>query len=356
MAPRQLPHVALPASARAAVQLNQMAVRGARAAARAPHGPRMRPYDPIIAVLAHSLPPLDGSAEPLRVALNALAELAPARGVRPQPVSAAGVPAVWIEPATARASAGALGIPAAPAPRTILYLHGGGYVCGSTRTHLRLMANLADAAHARIFAPDYRLAPEHPYPAAVEDSWSVYWWLLCQGIDPATLIVAGDSAGGGLTVALLLALRDAGLPLPAAGILLSPWLDLACHGASLRANATRDYLNEIWIRAVIAMYLKDADPCTPLASPLYADLHGLPPLLIQASTSEMLLDDATRFAQRAFAAGVTVDLELWENMVHVWQALDVFEPSAGQAIASAGRFARRRVPDPATREVHGPAH
>jgi monoterpene epsilon-lactone hydrolase len=224
--------------------------------------------------------------------------------------------------------------------RVILYLHGGGYISGSPQTYRMLIAQIARAADARVLAPDYRLAPEHPYPAALEDVQTAYFWLLEQGVAPENIVVAGDSAGGGLTIALMLTLRETGAPLPAGGVCLSPWFDLALEGESLRANAGMDYLNEHMIRAAVQMYSKDHDARDPLISPLYADLQGLPPLLIQSGTVDMLIDDAKRFAQRAKAAGVTVELELAENMVHVFQFFYLVSPEARQAIKHIGRFVR----------------
>jgi acetyl esterase/lipase len=226
----------------------------------------------------------------------------------------------------------------------VLYLHGGGYVSGSPRTHRPLAGEIAHAAGARLLLPAYRLAPEHPFPAALEDAWVAYWWLLKQGVQPGQIVVAGDSAGGGLALALLVALRDAGLPLPAGLVCISPWVDLTLRGASLRANEGRDYLNAAAIRAVAALYLNGRDAREPLASPLFADLRGLPPTLIQTGTAELLLDDSKRLARRAAAAGVPVELELWENMVHVWHFLYLFEAKARQAIRRVGCFVRERVP------------
>jgi acetyl esterase/lipase len=225
----------------------------------------------------------------------------------------------------------------------VLYLHGGGYVSGSPRTHRALAGEISHAAATRLLLPAYRLAPEHPFPAALEDAWVAYWWLLNQGAQPGQMVVAGDSAGGGLALALLVALRDAGLPLPAGLVCISPWVDLTLHSASVHANDGRDYLNGAAIRAVAALYLNGRDPHEPLASPLFADLHGLPPLLIQAGTAELLLDDSKRLARRAAAAGVAVELELWENMVHVWHFLYPFEAKARHAIRRIGCFVRERT-------------
>lgn len=224
-----------------------------------------------------------------------------------------------------------------------LYLHGGAYVSGSLATHRFLVAELSRQAHTPILTIDYRLAPEFPYPAALVDAWSAYWHLLAAGFEPSRIIVGGDSAGGGLTIALMLALRDAGLPLPAAGVCLSPWTDLALTGRTLVSNHDFDYLKLPSIREVVPLILGDADPRRSTASPIYADLRGLPPLLIQSGTAEMLYDDAARLARRASEAGVRVQFEPWENMVHVWHFLFAVEPAARDAIASIGRFVRQQV-------------
>ncbi len=234
--------------------------------------------------------------------------------------------------------------PAANPARVILYLHGGGYVMGSINTHRELGQRLSRAAAARVLLIDYRLAPEHPHPAAVEDATRAYRWLLSRGVSPSRLVVAGDSAGGGLTVATLLAARDSGLPLPAAGVCLSPWVDLEGVGESMTTKAAADPLvQRDGLRRMGALYLNGQDPRTPLASPLYADLSGLPPLLIQVGTAEALLDDSTRLAERAREAGVEVDLEPWDDMIHVWQAFAAVLPEGQQAIERIGQFIRERT-------------
>jgi acetyl esterase/lipase len=235
--------------------------------------------------------------------------------------------------------------PHRPRDGVILFLHGGGYVSGSPVTHRTLVAEIARAARCRVVAPDYRLAPEAPYPAALKDAWAIYWWLLDQGVPPSRIVVMGDSAGGGLTIALLLALRDAGLPLPAGAAGLSPWLDLTLSGATMQTNAPTDYINQNVLSACARMYL-DGRPAeaTPLASPLHADLHGLPPLLLQAGTAEMLLDDSIRFAARAEAAGVPVTLEQWDDMIHVWHFFYSITPAARQAIDHIADFVAHCVP------------
>jgi monoterpene epsilon-lactone hydrolase len=247
--------------------------------------------------------------------------------VRCDPVDAGGVPAEWIT------------TPGVVPERVIYYLHGGGYVIGSINTHREMVSRLSRAAGARVLILDYRLAPENPFPAAVDDSVAAYRWLLSDGVDPARLVIAGESAGGGLTVATLVALRDASEPLPRAGICLSPWVDLECLGESMVTKAAMDPLVNrdgglIWAKA----YLGDADPRTPLASPLHADLMGLPPLLIQVGTAECLFDDATRLADRARAAGVDVTLEPWDDMIHMWHMFAAILPEGQQAIDRIGEF------------------
>jgi monoterpene epsilon-lactone hydrolase len=275
----------------------------------------------------------DLSIEDQRAAFDALASQFPlAEDVRRDPVDAAGVPAEWIT------------TPEALHERGIYYLHGGGYTLGSINTHREIISRLSRAARARGLAIDYRLAPEHPFPAAVEDSTAAYRWLLAIGVDPARLVIAGDSAGGGLTVATLVALRDAGDPLPAAAVCLSPWIDLEGLGESMTTRAEVDPMvqREELLQHVKA-YLGDAHPRTPLAAPLYADLRGLPPLLIQVGTAETLLDDSTRLAERAKAAGVDVVLEPWDDMIHVWQFCAAILPEGQQAIDRIGEFIRKHT-------------
>jgi epsilon-lactone hydrolase len=253
-----------------------------------------------------------------------------ARQVKCEPVSAGGVKAEWIT------------APNAAADRAILYLHGGGYIMGSINTHRELIARLSKAAQARILALDYRLAPEHPFPAPVEDATAAYRWMLAQGLKPSRIAVAGDSAGGGLTVAALVAFRDAGLPMPAAGIPISPWVDLEAIGESMKTRSSQDpIVKPEMIREIARVYLAGQNPRSPLAAPLYADLHGLPPLLIHVGDAEALLDDSKRLAERAKAAGVDVTLEVWPEMPHVWHLFAHFLPEGQQAIDRAGEFVRK---------------
>lgn len=227
----------------------------------------------------------------------------------------------------------------------ILYLHGGGYVIGSPSLYRNLTWRLARAAAARLLAVDYRLAPEHPFPAAVDDAMTAYEWILAGGADPRRLVVVGDSAGGGLAFALLLRCRDeARLPLPAAVVALSPWTDLALTGASLAGNAVADpFLDANGIPPIAEYYLAGADPRHPYASPLYGDPTGLPPALLQVGGDEVLRDDATRMADRLRAAGCEVTLEVWPRMPHVWHLFASVMPEARRAIARIGAFVRERI-------------
>jgi acetyl esterase/lipase len=246
-----------------------------------------------------------------------------------QPVDVGGIPGEWI--------AG----PGASDDRVVFYLHGGGYVIGSIATHRAMVARISQAAGARVLVIEYRLAPEDAFPAAVEDATTAYRWLLAQGVDPARVVVAGDSAGGGLTVAALVSLRDAGDTLPAAAVCLSPWTDLEGTGESMTTKAEVDpMVQREGIEMMANLYLAGADPRTPLASPIYADLHGLPPMLIHVGTAEVLLDDAVRLAERSRAAGVEVVLEPWEDMIHVWHCFAHILPEARQAIDRVGEFIR----------------
>lgn len=247
-------------------------------------------------------------------------------------VDAGGVSACWVRP------------PGASEARTLLYLHGGGYVIGSVETHVGLIDRLGRAAGCRALGLDYRLGPEHPFPGAVDDVVAAYRWLLAQGADPAQTVIAGDSAGGGLTVASLIALRDAGTPLPAAGVCLSPWADLEGSGDSMQSRADADpMVARDGLLSMARLYLGSESARHPLASPIYADLRGLPPLLIQVGDAETLLDDATRLADRTRAAGGEVELEVWPEMVHVFQAFAPMIPEGREAIERIGAFILARA-------------
>jgi len=287
----------------------------------------------IVDVLRARPPEAELSIEESRAEFEAVvSQFQPAGDVRREPVDAGGVPGEWIS------------TPESVHERVIYYLHGGAYIMGSINTHRELISRLSRAARARALAIDYRLAPENPFPAAVEDSTSAYRWLISTGVDPARLVIAGDSAGGGLTVATLVALRDAGDPLPAATVCLSPWVDLEGLGESMTTRAEVDPMihRDSLLQAAKA-YLGDSDPRTPLAAPLYADLSGLPPMLIQVGTAETLLDDASRLAERASAADVEVTFEPWDDMFHVWQFCASILPEGQGAIDRIGEFVRKRT-------------
>ncbi len=224
----------------------------------------------------------------------------------------------------------------------LLYLHGGGYFACSPRTHRPITGSFARAG-LRVFVPDYRLAPEHPYPAAVEDARAAWQGLRASGYAADGMAVAGDSAGGGLSLALMVALREAGEALPAAAVLFSPWTDLAGTGESIRTNAKREAMFDVNSAEIGAdFYLGGADPRTPGISPLYADLHGLPPLLIHVGDREVLRDDATRVTKKARDAGVRVEERVWPVVPHVWQ-MAAFVPEARESLARAAEFVKTEL-------------
>jgi len=227
--------------------------------------------------------------------------------------------------------------------RHILYLHGGAYVAGAPALYKDFIWRIASAARAQVICPVYRLAPEHPFPAALDDAVAAYRWLIADGADPQRTVLMGDSAGGGLVLATLMRLRDEGAPLPAAAVALSPWTDLALTGASIARNAGSDAIVVAQEMPMLAdHYLAGADPRTPYASPLYGDPSGLPPVLIQVSNLETLLDDSVRMAERLRAAGRTVELEIWPRVPHVWQTWARIMPEARQAIVRIGTFVQER--------------
>lgn len=252
--------------------------------------------------------------------------------VRYEPCRLAGIPCEWAIPDTARTDC------------IILYLHGGAFCIGSLVTHRRLVGHIAKACRMQAVAVDYRLAPEHPFPTALDDALAAYQALLGRG---QRIVVMGDSAGGGLAASLMLRLRDEGLPQAAAAVLLSPWLDLTASGDSYRCNADRDpFMKRADALFVARGYLKKADPRHPYASALFGDLHGLPPVLLQVGSIETLLDDSTRFAQRAEQAGVAVQLSVWNGMIHVWHSFYEQLSKAREAITEIGRFVDFALPAP----------
>jgi acetyl esterase/lipase len=248
---------------------------------------------------------------------------------------AAGVPSEWVT------AAGAVD------DRAVLYLHGGSYSVCSPRTHRRLTAALSKEAGVRVLAADYRLAPENPFPAALEDAVAVYRWLIDGGTAPEHLAVAGDSAGGGLTISMLVAARDAGLPMPAAAVVISPWTDLELGSDSITSKAAVDpMLSPQRLKENADRYLAGRDPRTPLASPIHADLTGLPSLLVHVGGREVLLDDAKRLAERATADGVDVTLEVYDEMIHVWHILVGLAPEGDEAVQRVAEFIRGHLPAP----------
>jgi acetyl esterase/lipase len=234
------------------------------------------------------------------------------------------------------------------AGRVLLYLHGGGYCMGSPHSHSDLTWRLGEASGARVVVPDYALAPEHPFPAALDQAVAIYKALLDDGIQPENLAVGGDSAGGGLTFATLVAARDKGLPMPAAAVTLSPWTDLAGTGRSMTTNAKADaMIRADQIGRIVPLYARGREATDPLVSPLYADLKGLPPTLIQVGSTEVLLDDSTRIAQKLEQAGVPVTLDVWPSMPHVWQLFARRLPEGREAIVKIGAFLRDHLGRPA---------
>jgi len=282
--------------------------------------------------LLRSKPRPAGFAE-RRERLDAIGSTSPPAGdIRLEPIDANGVAAEW-----------SLALGSDPS-KVLLFFHGGGYCSGSIVSHRGMVTEAGRAARARTLAVGYRLAPEHPFPAAIEDARSAYRFLLDQGVAPSKIAIAGDSAGGGLTLALMTRVRDAREPLPACAWLVSPWVDLQMTGASLADKAVTDPLiSKSYLKELASAYLAGADPANPLVSPLNADLAGLPPLLVQVGSAETLLDDAVRIARRAGAADVRVNLEIWPHMIHAWHLWAAQLQEGRAAISAAGGFIRSHM-------------
>jgi monoterpene epsilon-lactone hydrolase len=253
-------------------------------------------------------------------------------GVTVTETYAGGCRAYWHDPAGAAMD------------RAVLYLHGGGYVIGSPKSHERLVGHIAKATGCRALSVDYRLAPEHPHPAAVQDATAAYRWLLAQGFKPEHIAISGDSAGGGLTLATLLSLKENGLPQPAAAVPLSPWADMEANGETFETNAAVDVMiQRDATRDTAAKFLGEADPRDRLASPVNGDYRGIAPIYIQVGGDETLLSDSTRVAARAEKAGVEVKLDIFPEMQHVFQASVGNMPEATDAVDRIGEYLRVKL-------------
>ncbi|MEQ9638634.1 MAG: alpha/beta hydrolase [Alphaproteobacteria bacterium] len=289
--------------------------------------------DGLIDLLTKRPPPDNPSVDDLRAGFEMLGKYLPmADDATVEELTVAGRPAEWVRG------------PDADPGRAVLYVHGGGYVIGSLNTHRRLAYDVSVASGCSVLLLDYRLAPEHPFPAAVDDAVAAYGWLLDQGFQPGQVAIAGDSAGGGLTVATLLAARDKGLAMPACGWCISPWTDMEGVGESMTSKADEDPMVKYdGLTKLAALYLNGADPKSPLAAPLYADLTGLPPLMIQVGTAEVLLDDARRLKAKAEAAGVEVAYEEAVRMIHVWHLFAPMLSEGREAIMRGGAFLKSKL-------------
>lgn len=234
---------------------------------------------------------------------------------------------------------------AAPEGKVLLYFHGGAYLVGSCQTHRQLVSHIARAARINALVPEYRLAPEHPFPAAIEDAVGVYRSLLAQGFKPSDIYIAGDSAGGGLTIATLLSLRHEAVPLPAAAVLLSPFLDVTASGESAVTRAGQDpWFDAKEVVVVADNYCRGGEDLKhPLVSPVFANVAGLPPTFIQVGDDEILLSDSTRFAEKMKAAGLEIEIEIWPEMWHVFQLFIGKMPESRRAIRKIGAYLRERM-------------
>lgn len=274
------------------------------------------------------------SPQKARTSLDSLARLAPPSfGIDRERAEVGGVPCEWFTPANWDGK------------RTFVHLHGGGYALCSSVTHRLMISDMVRATGARGLAVEYRLAPEHPFPAGFKDCIAAYLGVLNQGVGPRGLFVTGDSAGAALAVALLVHLRDHEHPLPRAAVLMSPWTDLNCPGATIEAHSAYDYLNAKVLKFFADLYLDGHDPMDERASPVHAELSGLPPLLIQAGSAEMFLTDIVRLRDRAAAAGVDVTYQPWEGMVHAFQGFTLFLPEARAAFKAIGEFVDDKLGD-----------
>lgn len=283
----------------------------------------------VINLLRKQIESTELSVKAIRDGLDLLSTLSKLpKDVKCEPVDAGGVPAEWIT------------TPNSINKNVILYFHGGGFVAGSIKTHRDLVARISRVSKARILIIDYKLAPEHPFPAGLDDCVTAYKWLINdEKILPENIIVGGDSAGGGLTVSLFAKLKEQRVTLPAAGVCLSPGVDVTMSGESYKTKVEVDpFLSPESCEFMLKQYLGNADPRSPFLSILTTDLEGFPPLLIQVGSSEILLSDSILLAERAKSAGVDVKLEIWDDMIHVFQAFATFAPESREAIEKIGEF------------------
>jgi monoterpene epsilon-lactone hydrolase len=289
------------------------------------------PYEDLIAVIRSNAPDLAKPLSAVRREYSAFYEEMQQDAGEPQflervVIGDGGVQGFWIS------------VPESVPDRTVLFFHGGGFTIGSTQDHLGLCTRIARAARARVFSVDYRLAPEHAFPAAVEDAVAAYRWLITHGYPPHRIVPVGISAGGTLVLDLLLSARDKAMPLPGAAVCMSPAVDMMFEGASLQKNMDNDSITAARLHSIRTTYLAGHDPADPLASPVHANLAGLPRLYIQAGTRELLFDGIAAFVKKARWAGVPVRFEIWQQMFHCWQVYADHVPEGGEAIAHIGAF------------------
>jgi acetyl esterase/lipase len=287
----------------------------------------------LVTLLRERPQPDPKTVEAMRARIDELGDkMPPPADAIVETVTVAGRPAEWVS------------APGANPNRQVLYLHGGGYVIGSLHSHRTLAYNIAKATDGRCLVVDYRMGPEAPFPAAVEDAVAAWQWMIAEGGNPARMAIMGDSAGGGLTIATQVALRDRGIRLPACSVPISPWVDLEGTGETIKTKAAEDpMVAEEGLHWFSDLYRAGTDVRDPLVSPLYADLSGLPPMLIQVGSAEILLSDSTRVADKARAAGVDVTLEVWDQMPHVWHLFAPMLSEGQDAIAKLGHWARERT-------------
>jgi epsilon-lactone hydrolase len=268
-----------------------------------------------------------------RARMDGLGDLFPMPdGTEVAPAEIGGVSGEWVRARRTHSDAG------------LLYLHGGGFAVGSPKSHRHLAAAIGEASGLPLFVANYRLAPEHPFPAALDDATAAYTGLLESGLSPARLAIAGDSSGAGLAIATLVALHEQNIPLPVCAVCISPWVDLTQSGNTFRTHAASDpTISKQRLDALAAEYLAGRDPKTPLASPIFADLRGLPPLLLQVGAREVLFDDTMQLRARAEAAGVEVSAETWGGMWHVWPFYYPMLSEGRDAIARIGAYLKARI-------------